>query len=157
MKNSRTLVFLAVIIVALVSSGCCQKKITLPADIDALLNDNSGKIVRIGIYGDPMGLNPVAHQNVEHSRMVGSFVHASPIKKLTDGSFEPYLFDSYWLSPGENGTVILEAVWKNNLKWHDGTAFDPRGKEEQQPRWSQTSSHHREPICMMNSYMRLRN
>ncbi|EKD83881.1 MAG: hypothetical protein ACD_39C00391G0001 [uncultured bacterium] len=129
MKNSRTLVFLVVIIVALISSGCCQKKITLPENIDAMLKDSSGKIVRIGIYGDPMGLNPIGHLNAEHSMMICNFVHASPIRKLADGNFEPYLFDSYWLSPGENGTVILEAVWKNNLKWHDGTVFDPRDLE----------------------------
>ena len=129
MKKSRTLVFLAVVVVALISGGCCQKKVTLPENIDAMLKDSSGKFVRIGIYGDPMGLNPVGHMTAEHSRMVCNFVHASPLRKLADGSFTPYLFDSYWLSPGENGTVILEAVWKNNIKWHDGTAFDPRDLE----------------------------
>ncbi|KAF1082132.1 MAG: hypothetical protein GQF41_1772 [Candidatus Rifleibacterium amylolyticum] len=129
MNNSRSIVFLAVVIVALLSSGCCQKSAPLPENINALLNDSSGKVVRIGIYGDPMGLNPIGHQNIDHSRMVSNFVHASPIRKLADGSFEPYLFDSYWLSKGEDGTLIMEAVWKNNLKWHDGTDFDPRDLE----------------------------
>ncbi len=129
MKNSRIFLFLAVVAVALLSSGCCEKKVVLPENIDAMLNDNSGKVVRIGIYGDPMGLNPVGHQNIDHSRMVSNFVHASPIRKLADGGFEPYLFDSYWLSRGEDGTLIMEAVWKNDLKWHDGTAFDPRDLE----------------------------
>ncbi len=27
---------------------------------------------------------------------------------------------------GENGTVVLEAVWRNGLKWHDGVVFDAR-------------------------------
>jgi ABC-type transport system substrate-binding protein len=129
MKHSRIFIFITIVLVAMFASGCCQKKATLPEKIDAMLDDSSGKVVRIGIYGDPMGLNPIAHLNIDHSRMVSSFVHASPIRKLADGSFEPYLFDSYWMSHGENGTLILEAVWKNNLKWHDGTDFDPRDLE----------------------------
>jgi len=129
MKYSRILVFVAVVIVSLSVVGCCQKTASLPEKVEAMLNDGSGKVVRLGIYGDPMGLNPIGHLNAEYSRMVGNFVHASPIRKLADGSFEPYLFDSYWLSRGENETIILEAVWKNNLKWHDGTVFDPRDLE----------------------------
>lgn len=129
MKHSRTFVLFAVIVFSLVISGCCQRKASLPENIEKMLGDTSGKLVRIGLYGDPMGLNPIAHYDVDHARMIANFVHASPMRKLADGSFEPYLFDSYWLTHGENGTVILEAVWKNNLKWHDGTAFDPRDLE----------------------------
>ncbi|NLF95691.1 MAG: hypothetical protein GX569_03070 [Candidatus Riflebacteria bacterium] len=129
MKHSHIFVFIAVVIISVFASGCCQKKVTLPENIDAMLNDGSGKVVRIGIYGDPMGLNPIGHLNIDHSRMVSNFVHASPLRKLADGSFEPYLFDSYWLSRGDDGTLIMEAVWKNDLKWHDGTAFDPRDLE----------------------------
>ncbi|GAB1355582.1 peptide-binding protein [Erysipelotrichia bacterium] len=94
-----------------------------------MLNDSSGKIVRLGIYGDPLGLNPIEHLESEHGQMVSNFVHAAPLRKLADGSFVPYLFSEYYLTPGDNGTVVLNAVWRRGLKWHDGTEFDPRSLE----------------------------
>ena len=128
MKHFRNIFFILLIASSFVVTGCGKKDV-LPGEITAMLNDSTGKVVRLGVYGDPLELNPVAHTNSEHGAMVGNFVHASPLRKLADGSFEPYLFDSYYLSRGENGTVILEAVWKKGLKWHDGTEFDPRDLE----------------------------
>ncbi|HNX77803.1 MAG TPA: ABC transporter substrate-binding protein [Candidatus Rifleibacterium sp.] len=118
-----SLIFLVSAVITL--SGCgAQKK--LPEEIAALLADTSGKVVRLGIYGDPLGLDPLTHCESEHGQMVSNFVHAAPLRKLADGSFVPYLFSEYYLTPGENGTVVLNAVWRRGLKWHDGTDFDPR-------------------------------
>lgn len=128
MKLLRNLFILLAAVAVFFQVGC-RKKEVLPENILAMLNQQSPAVVRIGVYGDPLGLNPIAHINSEHGRMVNNFVHASPLRKLPDGGFEPYLFDSYHLLRGENGTVILEAVWKTNLKWHDGTDFDARDLE----------------------------
>ena len=128
MKNYRILLVF-VLIAALVNLSGCRRGKELPDEIAAMLNDASGKIVRLGIYGDPLSLNPVEHIESEHGQMVSNFVHAAPLRKLADGSFVPYLFSEYYLTPGENGTVVLNAVWRRGLKWHDGTEFDPRSLE----------------------------
>ncbi len=128
MKITRSILFV-VLAVTLLSSVGCRKSQTLPEEIAALLADNSGKVVRLGVYGDPLGLNPIQHIESEHGQMVNNFVHASPLRKLDDGSFVPYLFSEYYLTPGENGTVVLDAIWRRGLKWHDGTDFDPRALE----------------------------
>lgn len=128
MKNYRIILVFA-LIAALVNFSGCRRTKELPDNIAAMLNDSSGKIVRLGIYGDPLGLNPIEHLESEHGQMVSNFVHAAPLRKLADGSFVPYLFSEYYLTPGDNGTVVLNAVWRRGLKWHDGTEFDPRSLE----------------------------
>ncbi len=128
MKNYRIILVFA-LIAALVNFAGCRRSKELPDEIAAMLNDSSGKIVRLGIYGDPLGLNPIEHLESEHGQMVSNFVHAAPLRKLADGSFVPYLFSEYYLTPGDNGTVVLNAVWRRGLKWHDGTEFDPRSLE----------------------------
>ncbi len=128
MKNFRILLIFALIAVLVSVSGCRRSK-ELPEDIAAMLNDSSGRIVRLGVYGDPLGLNPIEHIESEHGQMVCNFIHAAPLRRLADGSFVPYLFSEYYLTPGDNGTVVLNAVWRRGLKWHDGTEFDPRSLE----------------------------
>jgi ABC-type transport system substrate-binding protein len=128
MKNYRIILVFS-LIAALVNFAGCRRSKELPDEIAAMLNDSSGKIVRLGIYGDPLGLNPIEHLESEHGQMVSNFVHAAPLRKLADGSFVPYLFSEYYLTPGDNGTVVLNAVWRRGLKWHDGTEFDPRSLE----------------------------
>lgn len=125
MNNLRNLFLICLLSAVIILSGCGSKK-KLPEDIAALLADNSGRVVRLGVYGDPLSLNQLEHCESEHGQMVGNFVHAAPLRKLADGSFVPYLFSEYYLSAGENGTVVLNAVWRRGLKWHDGTDFDPR-------------------------------
>ncbi len=128
MKTLRIFTVFCLITVLITLVGCGKQK-KLPEDISAMLSDSSGKVVRLGVYGDPLSLNPIDHIESEHGQMVSNFVHASPLRKLPDGSFVPYLFSEYYLSAGENGTVVLNAVWRRNLKWHDGTDFDPRALE----------------------------
>lgn len=128
MKNYR-IILIFVLMAALVNFSGCRRTQELPGEIAAMLDDSSGKIVRLGIYGDPLGLNPIEHLESEHGQMVSNFIHAAPLRKLADGSFVPYLFSEYYLTPGENGTVVLDAVWRRGLKWHDGTEFDPRSLE----------------------------
>lgn len=128
MKNYR-IILIFVLIAALVNFSGCRRTQELPGEIAAMLDDSSGRIVRLGIYGDPLGLNPIEHLESEHGQMVSNFIHAAPLRKLADGSFVPYLFSEYYLTPGENGTVVLDAVWRRGLKWHDGTEFDPRALE----------------------------
>lgn len=128
MKLSHLLLILLLVITVLFQTGC-QKKENLPDEIVAMLNHKDSSVLRLGVYGDPLDLNPIGHLNSEHGRMVNNFVHAAPLRKLADGTFEPYLFDSYHLLRGENGTVILEAVWKTGIKWHDGKDFDARDLE----------------------------
>lgn len=128
MKNYR-IILIFVLIAALVNFSGCRRTQELPGEIAAMLDDSSGRVVRLGIYGDPLGLNPIEHLESEHGQMVSNFIHAAPLRKLADGSFVPYLFSEYYLTPGENGTVVLDAVWRRGLKWHDGTEFDPRALE----------------------------
>ena len=128
MKNYR-IILIFVLMAALVNFPGCRRTQELPGEIAAMLDDSSGRVVRLGIYGDPLGLNPIEHLESEHGQMVSNFIHAAPLRKLADGSFVPYLFSEYYLTPGENGTVVLDAVWRRGLKWHDGTEFDPRALE----------------------------
>ncbi len=128
MKNFR-IIIIAVMFISLLFQTGCKKKETLPDEIAAMLENQSGKVLRLGVYGDPMALNPITHIRTEHGKLVNNLVHASPLKKMPSGTFEPCLFDSFFLFRGENGTVILEAVWKTNLKWSDGKPFDARDLE----------------------------
>lgn len=127
MKFIKSLLFVTLIVTAFLVTGC-GKKNQLPAEITNIL-ENKGDWLRLGLYGDPLSLNPIAHIESEHGQLVGNFVHASPLRKNEDGTFSAYLFDSYQIYPGSSGTIILEGVWKANLKWHDGTDFDPRALE----------------------------
>ncbi len=128
MKFLKSLIFVTLVVSVLLSTGC-GKKNQLPAEIQAIL-ENQGEWLRLGVYGDPLSLNPIAHIESEHGALVGNFVHASPLRKVEDGTFVPYLFDSYSIFPSSSGTaIILEAVWKSNLKWHDGREFDPKDLE----------------------------
>jgi peptide/nickel transport system substrate-binding protein len=116
---------IAATIISLVGFTGCSKEEKLPEKISKVLNSTESDWLKLGIYGDPMDLNPLVHLESEHASLVNSFVQAAPLRELEDGSFEPYLFDTYSTYEGSSGTVILEAVWKKNLKWHDGTDFDP--------------------------------
>ena len=116
---------IAATIISLFGITGCSREEKLPENISKILNATDTDWLKLGVYGDPMELNPLVHLESEHASLVNSFVQASPLRKLKDGSFEPYLFDTYSVYEGSSGTVILEAVWKKNLKWHDGTEFDP--------------------------------
>ncbi|MGM0598344.1 MAG: ABC transporter substrate-binding protein [Candidatus Rifleibacteriota bacterium] len=116
---------IAATIISLVGFTGCSQEEKLPENISKVLNSADSDWLKLGIYGDPMDLNPLAHLESEHAPLVNSFVQASPLRELEDGSFEPYLFDTYSIYEGASDTVILEGVWKKNLKWHDGTDFDP--------------------------------
>jgi peptide/nickel transport system substrate-binding protein len=116
---------IAATIISLVGFTGCSKEEKLPEKISKVLNSTESDWLKLGIYGDPMDLNPLVHLESEHASLVNSFVQASPLRKLEDGSFEPYLFDTYSIYEGSSDTVILEAVWKKNLRWHDGSEFDP--------------------------------
>ncbi|MFZ5953011.1 MAG: ABC transporter substrate-binding protein [Candidatus Rifleibacteriota bacterium] len=126
MKSSKS-IFIFLLISTMIFSLGCGKKDKLPAELEEVLNSGNGWL-RLGVYGDPMSLNPIAHIETEHGQMLNHFVHASPLRKLDDGSFVPYLFDSYSISEN-SGNIVLQAVWKSDLKWHDGTVFDPKDLE----------------------------
>lgn len=128
MKFRHSFFLVAIICVVLLVTGCGKKE-KLPQDVLDILNSSDKSWLRLGVFGDPMSLNPIAHIQSEHGQMACNFVHAAPLRKNEDGTFVPYLFDSYSLYPGSSGTVVMEAVWKNNLKWHDGSDFDPRDLE----------------------------
>lgn len=128
MKTIRAIALLTAIITAFMLTGCCHKD-RLPEQISDLMKPDAENVVRLGLYGDPLDMNPIAHVITEHGPLMMNFVHAAPLRKLANGTYEPVLFDSYWLSRDDAGRVIMEAVWRQNLKWHDGTAFDPQDLE----------------------------
>lgn len=128
MKTIRAIALLTAVIAALTFTGCCQRD-KLPEQISDFMKPDAKNIMRLGLYGDPLDMNPIAHVITEHGPLMMNFVHAAPLRKLADGSYESVLFDSYWLSHDDAGRVIMEAVWRQNLKWHDGTAFDPQDLE----------------------------
>ena len=127
MKTFKALITTIFLISIILVSGC-GKKYQPPENIKQLYDAADGSVVRLGIYGDPLGLNPILQQG-EHAQMVCNLIHGAPLVKCNDGSYKPYLFDSFWLTPGASGTVVMEAVWKNNLKWHDGVEFDAKDLE----------------------------
>jgi peptide/nickel transport system substrate-binding protein len=121
--------FMVLFLLPLFLTGCSQQD-QLPERLNKVFSsDKSGNWVKMGVYGDPLSLNPVGYINSEHGQIVDRFVHASALRKLADGTFEPYLFDSFSVFKGASGTIVLEGVWKSNLKWHDGHEFDPRDLE----------------------------
>ncbi len=128
MKSSRLIIVIALITVVFSFTGC-SKKGKLSPEVDAVMAPGSGWL-RLGVYGDPLSLNPIAHLESEFGQLVSRFVHAAPLRKLEDGTFVPYLFESYTIYEGsETGELILAGVWRNGLKWHDGSDFDPRALE----------------------------
>lgn len=129
MKFRHSFLLITLICIVLLVTGCGKKE-KLPQEVLDILNSTSKTWLKLGVYGDPLSLNPIGHIESEHGQMVCNFVHASPLRKMPDGTFVPYLFDSYSIYPGSSSdTIIMEAVWKNNLKWHDGSDFDPKDLE----------------------------
>ena len=127
MKIFKTFVFFALITAAFFMTGCGSKN-SLPAELEQIFKPGSGWL-KLGVYGDPLSLNPLSHIESDSGQMTQHFVHAAPLHKLEDGTFKPYLFDSYTIYAGSSGTIILEGVWKSGLKWHDGVDFDPKDLE----------------------------
>lgn len=125
----KKLIVIFVSIISFLTVGCCQQEI-LPDHIAEIFNENVNKVYRVGIYGDIEHLHPLMPIEDQNTQMLLNLVHASPLRKLDDGTFEPYLFEEgYYLTRDSAGRVILEAVWRPGLKWHDGTDFDARDLE----------------------------
>lgn len=107
---------------ALMITGCGKKE--MPQKYQQLLADKSGSYVKLGFYGAPEQIDPVKAPEYNHDQMFSNLVFAAPLRKLQDGSYSPYLFESFETSlDGEQ--VVVNAKWRQNLKWHDGKDFDP--------------------------------
>ena len=105
-----------------VLTGCGNS--VVPEKYSALLSDKSGKYVKLGFYGMPDQINPIKAPEFSHDKMLSNLVFASPLRKLENGEYAPYLFENFETSiDGEQ--VVLKATWRQGLKWHDGKAFEP--------------------------------
>ncbi|RCK80565.1 MAG: Oligopeptide ABC transporter, periplasmic oligopeptide-binding protein OppA [Candidatus Ozemobacter sibiricus] len=111
----------------LAATGCFGGK-KLPPRIQALLATNDPAVLRLGVYGDPLGVNPALPLE-EFGRLVVDLVHAGPLKRGPEGTFQPDLFASYVPTQDEQGNLVVEGAWRNDLAWHDGTPFTSRDFE----------------------------
>lgn len=112
----------AALMAAFMMTGCGSKE--MPPKYQNLLADKTGKYVKLAFYGAPEQIDPIKAAEYNHDQMFSNLVFASPLRKLEDGSYVPYLFENFETSlDGEQ--VVLKANWRKNLKWHDGKDFDP--------------------------------
>ncbi|MBF0406134.1 MAG: hypothetical protein HQM10_02180 [Candidatus Riflebacteria bacterium] len=107
-------------------TGCNEKKI--PDSILALLQENNEKTLKVGILGDSSEYNPIVYQE-RHSELVNDFIHGSPLKRDTAGDYYPFLWESWKQNVGADGNLVVEGIWRQNLKWHDGVAFSHKDFE----------------------------
>ena len=121
MIMKKKLIFMLALISALVVTGCGKK--TVPEKYAQMMADKSGKIVKLGFYGSPDSVDPIKSPEYTHDQIFSNLIFASPLRKLDDGSYAPYLFESYETSLNDEGQLVLNAKWHENLKWHDGVEF----------------------------------
>lgn len=111
----------AALVLALTLTGCGKN--TVPEKYTNLLSDKSGKYVKLGFYGAPEQINPIKAPEFSHDQMFSNLIFAAPLRKTEDGSYVPYLFESYETKlDGEQ--VVLSGKWRKGLKWHDGKDFE---------------------------------
>ncbi|HOT30005.1 MAG TPA: ABC transporter substrate-binding protein [Candidatus Ozemobacteraceae bacterium] len=115
------------ILLALFTGGCRSER-KLPERLQADFSRNSPDVLRLGLYGDVSDLSPIGHHG-EYDRSICNLIHAAPLRFAADGSLEGDLFASWVSYPDENGRLIVDGIWKQNLMWHDGTPFDPKALE----------------------------
>lgn len=82
-------------------------------------------VLRLGLYGDALDLSPIGH-HAEYERFLCNLVHAAPLKRDGNGALQPDLFDTWVSYPDEAGRLVVDAFWKQGLRWHDGTPFDTK-------------------------------
>lgn len=110
-------------IVAFVT-GCGSDK-KLPKRLLAEFSTGSQDVLRLGLYGDVFDLSPISHHG-EYDRTLCNLVHAAPLRYASNGQLEGDLFDSWVGYPDEKGQLVIDGIWKQSLRWHDGTPFDPK-------------------------------
>lgn len=114
----------ALIFLALFTVGCRSDR-RLPERLQADFSRNTSDVLRLGLYGDVGDLSPIGHHG-EYDRSICNLIHAAPLRIAADGSLEGDLFASWVSYPDEAGRLIVDGIWKQDLKWHDGTQFDPK-------------------------------
>lgn len=102
----------------------CGADTKLPKRLVTDFSANRPDVLRLGLFGDALDLSPIGHHG-EYDRTICNLVHAAPLRYLPDGRLEGDLFDSWVGYPDEKGQLIIDGIWKQNLRWHDGTSFDP--------------------------------
>jgi ABC-type transport system substrate-binding protein len=125
--NKKLLMFCVMISLSLCFVGC--KKRELPENVVALMSDTTKDTVKLGVYGDPLDLNPILHSESEHGQLVKHFVHAAPLRQTPDGKFVAGLFKDFSCSLNDSGNLVVEGQWRENLKWHDNSEFNPNSLE----------------------------
>jgi len=124
MQFSTLLVLIAGIVSLAFNTGC-GRETGISERLAAGFSVDKTDVLRLGLYGDALELSPIGHHG-EYDRMICNLVHAAPLKRGIEGNLEPDLFASWVSYPDEKGHLIVDAIWKLDLRWHDGTAFDPR-------------------------------
>ncbi|NLI76637.1 MAG: hypothetical protein GX442_09365 [Candidatus Riflebacteria bacterium] len=126
--RSRRLVLVCLVGLAMGLAVGCSRERALPPAQQALLQADEAGVLRLGVYGDPLGLTPGLALG-EFGRLVTNLVHAGPLKRGPDGGFLPDLFASFVPTQDEQGNLIVEGAWRTGLRWHDGTPFAARDFE----------------------------
>lgn len=116
-------IFALFMIVACLLTGC-GKKAKISEEVKTLMEDKSGRNLRVAFLGTATDLNPIYHKDSEFSVMIGYFIHGAPLRKTFDGGYTTCLFKNYNLTVDESGHLVIEGEWKDDIKWHDGVKFD---------------------------------
>lgn len=100
--------------------GCSSSR-DLPERIRTLQASKNPEILRVGVYGDPLGLHPFdSFENT--AAFVAGMVHAGPLRRNGQGEYSGNLWAT-WTATISNGNLVVEGVWRPNLRWHDGRLF----------------------------------
>lgn len=116
-------VVLSVLLCITLTTGC-RRILKLPERINNYLLNNSPDVLKIGLHQEPLNLNPFIVTS-DFASIINDLVFASPITEDEDGSFKPLLFESFTTYEDENKNFVVDGIWKQNLKWHDGVDFNP--------------------------------
>ncbi len=117
--------FLVCIMIALVVAftGCKQQR-PVPENVKKMLESSSDDLVKIGIYGDALKINPHGHSYSEYAQMVNNLIQGAPLKKDKNGNFIPELFETYNCILNESGNLVITATLRPNIYWHNGSLFE---------------------------------
>jgi ABC-type transport system substrate-binding protein len=121
--NRKILLFCLVALLAVSLTGC-KKQRPMPENLQAMLESTQESLVKIGVYGDALSLNPHKHLQSEHALMVNRLIQAAPLRKNVTGEYEPELFESYELSINPQGQMVVKASFRPALYWHDDRPFE---------------------------------
>jgi ABC-type transport system substrate-binding protein len=121
---NRKILFLCLITLLATSITGCKNRRVVPENIQTMLETSSPDLVKLGMYGDTLSLDPHKHALSEHALMVNNLIQGAPLRKTTEGKYVSELFENYRLSLNEKENLVVTASFRPNISWHNGETFE---------------------------------